>query len=155
MIPNLRFYLAAALVVLIGLSGIGLRHHWIQEGSAQQKEADRKDLERARAEADQKEEAWRKQYADVKLAFDNEVEANRAQPHIGPVRVCRSPPASSPVPTAPAGTGSATAGAGSLPTGNGLSDEGPDLGAGLEMLARSADAVVAECRRLDLSVRAN
>jgi len=149
----LKVYAAIGGVLALGLIIGFLRHHWIQEGLAQQRAADAAALESARVASERKEKEWEKKYADVKQAFEAEVAANASLPHIQPVRVCRPAGSGISLPPAPDAARGPAAVAGSLPTSDGLSQQSFDLGPSLELFARSADAVVAMCRRLDSDVR--
>jgi hypothetical protein len=153
MIPNLKIYLYAGVALTIGLAGFYLRHHWIQEGLARQRAADASALAQAAEAASRKEEEWRKKYDDAQGKYESEVAANHVQPPLPPVWVRRPERGSCSLPTAAAGPTGPAAVTGSLPGGGEVPSGGYDLGPGLEMLARSADAVVAQCRRLVDSVR--
>lgn len=152
MLSNLKLYIYATVFAALVAGATFMRHHWIQEGLARQRAADTAELTQAREAASRKEKEWEKKYVDAQLVYETEHAANAAQPHIQPVWVCRQPPSYATLPTASGAANGPSAVIGSLPSGGGLPVEGFDLGPSIELLARSADAVVAECRRLNNDV---
>jgi len=151
---SLRVYLYIGVVAAFILSNGFMHHHGIQEGLARQRAADAAALESARVAAEKKEEEWKKRYETANIAYHLESAANHDQPSIQPIRVCRPATSTGTLPTATTAPRGPAAITGSLPQSDGLPEQGLNLGPSLELLARSADAVVAMCRRLDEDVRA-
>ena len=145
----IRLYACAA--VLVALLGLGwyLHHRGYVEGVAAVQAADAKALQAQLVANAQLEASWRSKLEQKERDYAAELASNAATAAarpIGPVRLCR-PSNSRPLPTTAGSAETGPAGSGGLLQGNAVpAVAGPDIGAGLDMLARSADAVVAACR---------
>jgi hypothetical protein len=144
---DLRLALYGAVLAAIVGTGMWLHHSGYEAGLRAQRDADEKGLEAARVAAQAKEDHWRNQYAAAQKSYEDEAAKNATAPALGSVRVCHDAARPRPVPAAAAGSGGQAPGAGGVPSGDAVPVAGPDIGRSLELLARSADSVVAECRR--------
>lgn len=151
MIPlRLYLYAGALIAVVVAIAGYAFHERGVQH---------QKDLALAQTaliaalKHNQEVEAqWAAKYRAAEDRHAEELAANAAAAAATPVpvvRVCHNDTSSRPVPEAPGPAESHPADAGSVPPGNAVpAGPGPDIGPSLDLLARSADTVVAACRAL-------